>query len=505
MKNNIILKLLKLLLEGRSDQNRKDSNGWIMNIENRISFFVNKLFQFKKRWIQFILIAGMFVSWNPIEAYIGLCCGKCGGNMCMNILGAGIPETHEFRFKITPMYMQMNGLKSGSSDVSGNDLLSLPNSLYQPSPTMTSMSMMSASPMVMQMPSDKSILEDHAYGEFTGRKYMAVPTKMNMKMLDMSIGYSFTDDFFAGLMFMAKKNSMDMKFNPMMSYITGRPGYTMESEGMTDTMLITKYRLYADDNLIPTSQISLVFGVSLPTGSINQKNKTHPLGESYKNPISYTNPGSTIGKIRVPVAGRTMIMEMPVPNRQNELLPYSMQFGSGTYDPVMGVAYQASASPFWWGVNVIYKARTYRNEQDYALGDEVKVDVYGMYQLTQSIVGYLQLNGFSQGNIQGEMNETRTGESGRLVKNNPYSGYMTPLFDPNNYGKDQINVSIGIQWQPMNLQIVDLTFSAPVYERVNGTQLSEEYRVQLAYYVEFVTSSSRRSSKYKKSNSKTGF
>jgi len=59
-------------------------------------------------------------------AYSGLCCAKCGGNMPMNILGGGIPETHEFRFKISPMYMRMDGLRDGTSNVSTGDILGIP-------------------------------------------------------------------------------------------------------------------------------------------------------------------------------------------------------------------------------------------------------------------------------------------------------------------------------------------------------------------------------------------
>lgn len=62
----------------------------------------------------------------PAAAYIGLCCAKCGGNMPMNILGGGIPETHEFRFKISPMYMRMDGLRDGTSNVSTGDILGMP-------------------------------------------------------------------------------------------------------------------------------------------------------------------------------------------------------------------------------------------------------------------------------------------------------------------------------------------------------------------------------------------
>ena len=46
--------------------------------------------------------------------------------MPMNILGGGIPETHEFRFKISPMYMRMDGLRDGTSNVSTGDILGIP-------------------------------------------------------------------------------------------------------------------------------------------------------------------------------------------------------------------------------------------------------------------------------------------------------------------------------------------------------------------------------------------
>ncbi|RMH38832.1 MAG: hypothetical protein D6688_14650, partial [Alphaproteobacteria bacterium] len=152
------------------------------------------------------------------DAYIGLCCGKCGGNMPMNIPGGGIPETHEFRFKLQPMQMHMSGLRSGTTDVATDSVLGMP--------------------VMMGMP--------------TG-KYMAAPTSMDMTMLNIAAGYSFTDDFFAGVMAMYADNRMDMRFNSMMRMMTGQPGFTMTSKGIMDTMLMTKYRLYADDPMIPSS------------------------------------------------------------------------------------------------------------------------------------------------------------------------------------------------------------------------------------------------------------
>ncbi|MDX8402814.1 MAG: hypothetical protein R8K54_00215, partial [Mariprofundaceae bacterium] len=211
------------------------------------------------RFINFALLAGAFMLLLPINAYayMGICCAKCGGNMPMNIPGGGVPETKEFRFKITPSFMRMEGLRDGTNHVDGASLLGMP----------------------------------------AAGKFMAVQENMDMAMLNVSLGYSFTDDFFAGIMGMYQDNRMDMRFNNVMKGITGVSGYQMESNGFADTMLMGKYRLFADDPLIPTNQSSLFVGLSLPTGSIDERNTTHPLAM-----------------------------------RQSELLPYGMQLGSGTFD-----------------------------------------------------------------------------------------------------------------------------------------------------------------------------
>ncbi|MDQ7000787.1 MAG: hypothetical protein Q9M12_07910, partial [Mariprofundus sp.] len=82
----------------------------------------------KRNILSLTMAAMACILLSPVNAhaYIGLCCAKCGGNMPMNILGGGIPETHEFRFKIQPMFMRMQGLRSGASNVDGNSLLGMP-------------------------------------------------------------------------------------------------------------------------------------------------------------------------------------------------------------------------------------------------------------------------------------------------------------------------------------------------------------------------------------------
>ncbi len=412
----------------------------------------------KKGWPLLVVLYISFYAF-PADAFIGLCCGKCGGNMPMNILGAGVPETNEFRFKISPMIMRMGGLRDGTSSVNSDSLLGSSGTSMETNSSNGGMDM----PMNMATGMNMNTSSD--------AKFMAVPESMDMRMLNFATGYSFTDDFFAGLMFMWKENMMNMKFNSMMKSMTGKDGFTMESSGMADTMLMSKYRLYTDDPLIPTKQVSLFMGLNLPTGSINEKNRNHP-----------------------------------VDARKSELLPYSMQLGSGTFDPMLGVVYQASASPWWWGANLIYTGRWYKNAHDYSLGDEFKLDFYAMYQLRYDLVAQIQLNGRSWGKIKGEMDEAVSGESGRATKDAPGSAYMTPIWNPDNYGGQSVFATAGLQWQPIPLHILDMTVGKPVYQDLNGPQMEEDYRVMVTWYIEAPTSSSVRYTGEKKhGKSRLGF
>ena len=355
-------------------------------------------------------------------AYIGLCCGKCGGNMPMNIPNAGIAETYEFRFKVSPEFMRMGGLMDGTHSADADSLLGVP---------------------VMN-------------GKATG-KYMAVPTGMNMYMTNLSAGYSFSKNLFVAMMFMWMKKDMDMKFNNMMKTQTGRDGYTMESKGMGDTMLMAKYEVYANDPLIPSSEASLYLGVSLPTGSISEKNSNSPIAV-----------------------------------RRNELLPYSMQLGSGTFDPIVGALYEGSSSPWWWGTDAFYTARLYNNSRDYRLGNRFRYDLWGMYQFRYDLLAQLQLNWKSWGKIHGVMDDSATGASGHVTQGDPNSPLVSPSWDPDNYGGNQLALTAGFQWQPFPMQILDLQVGVPIYRDLNGPQPGEDYRIMFTWYIELPTPASVR-------------
>ena len=128
----------------------------------------------------------LLVSSNAF-AYIGLCCAHCGGNMPLNIMGGGVPETHEFRFKLSQGFMRMGPLKDGTSDVDSMKLLGMSNT--------------------------------------ANHTFMAVPTEMRSYMTMASVAYAFTDDFAAMIMSGYKRNEMDMLRR-------NAEGFTMFSDGM---------------------------------------------------------------------------------------------------------------------------------------------------------------------------------------------------------------------------------------------------------------------------------
>ena|GEM_PF-320428 len=328
--------------------------------------------------------------------YVGLCCAKCGGNMPLNIPGGGVPETHEWRVKLSQSFMEMPGLRDGTEDVSTSEAL---------------------------------------------QDFRAVPTEMDMRMTSLALGYSLHDDLFAGAMLMYMDSDMPME---------RRDGSTFEmsSEGIADTMVMIKYRLYYDDPFIPTSQLSLLLGASLPTGSIDEED-------------------------------------------EGMLLPFSMQLGSGTVDPVVGLLYQGSSTPWWWGANLTHTNRLYDNDEGYRLGDETRYDVYLMRQLRYDTVAELQVNGRAWGRINRERDEARRRGVGHVM-GDPAAAFMTPLWDPDNYGGHTVRATAGLQWQPAPLHILNLQLSYPLHQDLNGPQMETGLSLRLAWYFEWPTARSRR-------------
>ena len=369
------------------------------------------------------ILAVLILSSNAL-AYIGLCCAHCGGNMPLNIMGGGVPETHEFRFKLSQGFMRMGPIKDGTDDVDSMKLLGM------------------------------SSTANHTFG--------AVPTEMRSYMTMVSAAYSFTDDFAAMIMTGYKRNEMDMLRR------SGAEGFTMFSDGLADTKVMGKYRLFYDDNLAPTQQLSGVLGVSAPTGQIDLGNTNH------------TNLAL-----------------------RGNILPFKMQTGTGTWDPILGITYQGSADPFWYGVNGMWTGRLYDNAQGYHAGDEFTLDLYGMFQFHEKALASFQLNTKYEEAYSDEPDKQKVSGEGHM-NGNAAMAFMSPSFDPDNYGGIVTHATLGIQFQPIHMQIAELNISVPIYQNLKGPQLSSDWMMRFTYYWEVPTKKSRRHVGFKPSE-KLGF
>lgn len=363
-------------------------------LKNKVVFFLS-----------FIMLSWVSVA----QAYIGLCCAHCGGNMPLNIFGGGIPEPKEFRFKLSQMIMEMGPLRDGTDKISNDDLI----------------------------------------GSANGTNFPALPTNMQMYMTMIGAAYSFSDDFAVMGMTSYIENTMRMNLN-------NGNDFTMTSGGVGDVTLLAKYRAYADDNLVPTNQVSVLFGLSLPSGSINKK---------FSNHTNDTFNGS--------------------------LLPFKMQLGSGTVDPIIGLTYQGSRDPFWWGFNTQLEGHIYDNEQGYRRAQELRYDFYAMKQVHDKVVVHAQLNGWYEGKFSDEAYDVRVSGAGHNALSTA-NNLISPLFDPDNYGGHKLHFGLGVQFQPLPLHVMELTASVPIHQDLNGPQLQDNWMVQFTYYAEVPTKKSRR-------------
>jgi len=140
---------------------------------------------------------------------------------------------------------------------------------------------------------------------------------------------------------------------------------------------------------------------------------------------------------------------------------------------------------------VLYTGRFYDNSLGYHQGDEVQVDLYTMYQFHARSVVHFQLNGYYEGKYSNEPDPGSLQGDGHFM-GDPSRPFLSPLFDPDNYGGTKLNVTAGIQYQPIPLHVIELTAAAPVHQNLRGPQLAEDYRVMLTWYIEIPTQQSRR-------------
>ena len=173
-------------------------------------------------------------------------------------------------------------------------------------------------------------------------EFMVAPLSMEMDMHMLGAMYGLTDDITLMLMIPYFEKEMDHR--------TRMGGmFTTASSGIGDIKLSGLFSVYQDQY----QRVHFNFGMSFPSGSIDERDRT-PMGP-------------------------------------NQILPYPMQPGSGTYDLHPGVTYVGHHDRLSWGLQFGVTQRLGDNDRGYTLGDRYEASSWIAYQPADWITGSFRL------------------------------------------------------------------------------------------------------------------
>ncbi len=272
---------------------------------------------------------------------------------------------------------------------------------------------------------DVSVAEVH-------RNYMVAPLEMYMEMHVLGAMYGASDKLTVTAMAPYVRKSMKH---------VRRDGlrFTTRTSGLGDVKLTGLYTLL-DSGMAGDSrgrrQALLQFGVSLPTGSIDKRDET-PLGRSQ--------------------------------------LPYPMQLGSGTFDPILGVAYVNKFSDWSWGAQAKGVFRVEDNDEGYRLGNEYDAAAWIARRIGDRFSTSLRLAGRTWGDIHGEDDRVR-----KTVAPQGTPIPLVPTADTRLRGGDRVDAAVGLNFYQtagfFKGHRLGFEFTIPVHQDLDGPQLETDYR-----------------------------
>jgi hypothetical protein len=193
----------------------------------------------------------------------------------------------------------------------------------------------------------------------------ATPTEMTMEMHMAHIMYGATDNVTLYTMLMLPSLTMDHLRGPMNPAGPGTE-FTTHNSGFGDMSIGALLRLYS------TERIDVIFnlGGSVPTGDLFR-----------------TSDAPTGGLIDQP-------------------LPYPMRLGSGTFNARPGLTAKYFADDWSWGGQIQSDLPVGENYRGYRLGDEVRINTWTQWLLTESWAVSLRGEHVWRDNIEGADPET---------------------------------------------------------------------------------------------------
>ena len=265
----------------------------------------------------------------------------------------------------------------------------------------------------------------------TDKNFPVVPTDITQKIHSIIVSYAVKSNLSVSMAIPYIKQSTDH-----ISIVPGYSEFNISSGGVGDIALLANYRISKSI----TGRWQAGFGVSFPTGSIDEE------GDTPRSP----------GK---------------------QQLPYTMQLGSGTYDTPFYISYLGYRTVFNFGVDLSGKMRFGENDRDYTLGNTMTAATWLRLTTLRRVQPSIKLSYRYWADI--------SGEDRSLAVPGPYP-YPAPVVDPSLFGGDQVNLAIGLRVPVFSpRRYVDLEFGKPLYQSLNGPQSSEDYRFSIAFSMDF--------------------
>lgn len=193
----------------------------------------------------------------------------------------------------------------------------------------------------------------------------------------------------------------------------------IHSSGVGDLSLVGVYRFYRRDVPLGSTQLSLIGGLELPTGSNDQTDSDVP---------ALTGGTST-------------------------RIPRDLQPGSGSVDGIVGIAaFQNFDRLSFYGS---LQGKINSEADDFKFGNKLHYDLAADYVLQEerNLFLVLELNG---------RYEARSEERGKDVRNS---------------GGNSLFISPGIQYLPVPYLILETSIQLPIFQELNGMQLGTDFSI----------------------------
>ncbi|NKB35888.1 MAG: transporter [Gammaproteobacteria bacterium] len=214
--------------------------------------------------------------------------------------------------------------------------------------------------------------------------------------------------------------------------------FTTTAKGIGDVRVTALYQFFQQSG----HKVHLNFGLALPSGNIDERDDT-PLG--------------------------------------NVVLPYPMQIGSGTYDLLVGLTYNASRTDWSWGAQVNGTFRLENNDENYSLGDRGQLSAWLAKRWNPYLSTSLRLDGQAWAGIEGADN--------RIGRFNPMGVAIVPTAQPDLRAGSRIDLLLGFNLlaQEGVLKGHRLAFEVgvPVHQNLDGPQLESDWLITLGWQKAF--------------------